>query len=174
MNYKELIKNTIERLKMPKVSDFLVLFVLIALAFNIAYPPVAQARTIEFAPELIIDFLKPKKVFKNRLPQNEDRPARWSTHITMTAYSSTVDQCDSTPCITASGFDLCEHGKEDIIASNYLPIGTKVRFPEIYGDRVFTVEDRMNSRYYKRADIWMKTREKAIDFGAKYIKMEVL
>ncbi len=95
-------------------------------------------------------------------------------NIPITAYSSTVDQCDSTPCITANGFDLCKHNQEDVIAANFLPFGTKVRIPEIFGDRIFTVQDRMNARYYYRADIWMKTRESAIKFGLVYTTIEVL
>lgn len=95
-------------------------------------------------------------------------------YVDMTAYSSTIDQTDSTPCITANGFDLCAHNQEDVIAANFLPFGTKVRFPELFGDRIFTVQDRMNARYYYRADVWMKTREAAIKFGYAYAKLEVV
>ena len=95
-------------------------------------------------------------------------------NIPITAYSSTVDQCDSTPCITANGFDLCAHNQEDVIAANFLPLGTKVRIPEYFGDRIFTVQDRMNARYYYRADIWLKTREAAKNFGLAYTTLEVL
>lgn len=94
--------------------------------------------------------------------------------IPVTSYSSTVDQCDSTPCITANGFDLCAHNQEDVIAANFLPFGTKVRMPEIFGDRIFTVQDRMNARYYYRADVWMRTREAAQKFGLVYTKLEVI
>jgi 3D (Asp-Asp-Asp) domain-containing protein len=95
-------------------------------------------------------------------------------NIPITAYSSTVDQCDSTPCLTANDFNLCEHNQEDVIAANFLPFGTKVRIPEYFGDQVFTVVDRMNARYYYRADIWMKTREAAQKFGIVYTTIEVL
>jgi 3D (Asp-Asp-Asp) domain-containing protein len=94
--------------------------------------------------------------------------------VVITAYSSTVDQTDSTPCITANGFDLCEHNRENVIATNILPFGTKVRFPEIYGKKIFTVQDRMNKRYTYRADIWKKDRQSAVRFGAKYTTIEVV
>ena len=94
--------------------------------------------------------------------------------ITVTAYSSTVDQTDSTPCITANGFNLCKHNEENIIAANFLPFGAKIRIPEHFGDKIFIVQDRMNARYRIRADIWMKTRKDAIIFGAKYTEIEVL
>lgn len=90
--------------------------------------------------------------------------------IPVTAYSSTVDQCDDTPFITASG----THVRDGIIAANFLPIGTKVRFPDAYGDKVFVVEDRMNARYTYHADIWMETREKAKQWGIKHLNIEIL
>lgn len=95
-------------------------------------------------------------------------------NIPITAYSSTPDQTDSTPCITANGYDLCEANEENIIAANFLPFGTKVRIPEYFGDRIFTVQDRMNARYYYKADIWMKTRQPAMEWGLVYATIEVV
>ena len=95
--------------------------------------------------------------------------------VVATAYSSTVDQTDSTPCITANGFNLCENGVEEIIASNGLVFGTKVRLPRLFGNRVFTVADRMNPRYGgNRIDIWMTSREAARNFGARVVEMEII
>jgi len=87
----------------------------------------------------------------------------------ITAYSSTPDQTDSTPFTMASG----KHVYRGAIAANFLPLGAKVRIPELYGDRVFTVEDRMNKRYTARMDIWMETRTEARSFGLKYVAIEV-
>ncbi|MFA6537584.1 MAG: hypothetical protein WCT18_04295 [Patescibacteria group bacterium] len=94
--------------------------------------------------------------------------------VTATAYSSTPDQTDSTPCITANGLDVCKHNREDVIAANFLKFGTRVRIPDLYGDTVFTVADRMNPRYDSRIDLWMTSRERAIQFGKKNITIEVL
>lgn len=96
-----------------------------------------------------------------------------STHV-MTAYNSEPGQTDNSPCITANGFNVCEHGEEDTIAANFLKFGTKVRIPELYGDRVFVVRDRMNKRYTSRVDIWMVNHSDAIKFGVKTAKIEVL
>ena len=84
-------------------------------------------------------------------------------------------QTDDTPCITASGMDICERNAEDIIATNFahLPYGTRVKFPDLYGDKIFRVEDRMNKRYYQRADIWMKEYADAKAFGRKVTRMEI-
>ena len=112
--------------------------------------------------------------FANSLPEAADLDVKWSGYYNMTAYNSLSSQTDSTPCITATGFNLCEHGIEDSIAANFLRFGTKVRIPDLFGDRVFVVRDRMNGRYTNRVDIWMKSYDNARDFGLKYAKIEVL
>lgn len=100
-----------------------------------------------------------------------------STHtVRATGYSSTPDQTDDTPFITASG----TYVRDGIIAANFningrrVPFGTKVRIPEIYGDKVFLVEDRMNSRYKNNLDIWFPERNLAKEFGSKKVVIEVV
>lgn len=91
--------------------------------------------------------------------------------VVITAYTSTPDQTDDSPFITASN----KYVKDGIIANNMLPFGTKVRIPELYGNKVFTVEDRMNKRKGNyRFDIWMADLEDAIHFGVKKVQIEVL
>ena len=93
---------------------------------------------------------------------------------TMTAYNSEVGQTDDSPCITANGFNVCEHGIEDTVAANFLPFGTKIRIPDLFGDRIFVVRDRMNRRYTDRVDIWMLERSDAIQFGVRRTRIEVV
>ena len=88
--------------------------------------------------------------------------------VLATAYSSTVDQCDSTPFITANGTRV----HDGTLAANFLKFGTKVKFPALYGDKIFIVEDRMRSN--TKVDLWFPTRQEAINFGARVIEMEVL
>ncbi len=95
-------------------------------------------------------------------------------YVTVTAYTSAVEQTDSTPCITANGFNVCKHGVENVIAANFLPFGARVRFPDMYGERIFTVQDRMNPRHYNRMDIWMKSKSSARQFGVRKLKVEIL
>ncbi len=91
--------------------------------------------------------------------------------IVVTAYSSTLDQCDSTPFITASG----QRVRDGIIASNFLPFGTKVQFPQLFGDKIFQVEDRMHRKYNNsRVDIWFPDRASAEAFGIKKTIMKVI
>lgn len=90
---------------------------------------------------------------------------------TITAYSSTKDQTDDTPFITALG----THVRDGVIAANFLPFGTVLKIPELYGDKAFVVEDRMNSRYgHGRIDIWFPERSIAKEFGVKRVKIEII
>ena len=99
--------------------------------------------------------------------------------VVVTAYSSDVAQTDSTPCIPANGYNLCEHyeeyGSGNSIAANFLRFDTQVKLPEVFGDKVFIVRDRMNARYngQARIDVWMPTRAEAVQFGVKTLKMEI-
>jgi 3D (Asp-Asp-Asp) domain-containing protein len=107
-------------------------------------------------------------------PEAGEAPYRRFVTVPVTAYSSDPAQTDSTPCIAARGFDLCAHGEEDVVAANFLPIGAKIRIPDLYGLRVFTVVDRMNPRYDRRVDIWMREKADARAFGLKRATVEVL
>lgn len=94
-----------------------------------------------------------------------------SIRMIVTAYSSTPDQTDSTPFITASG----KYVTEGFVANNMLPFGTRIRIPELYGNRIFVVEDRMHRRKgVYHADIWFPEYEQAKEFGAKLVNIEVL
>jgi len=91
--------------------------------------------------------------------------------VVLTAYSSTAAQTDDTPFITANG----TYVHDGVVANNGLPFGTEIRIPEIYGDKVFSVEDRMHQRKSNyQFDIWFPTYEQAKSFGVKYAYVEVL
>jgi len=66
--------------------------------------------------------------------------------VIITAYSSTVWQTDDTPFITASGAFV----EDGIVANNLFPFGTEIKIPELYGDKIFVVEDRKHQKkgYY--------------------------
>jgi 3D (Asp-Asp-Asp) domain-containing protein len=89
----------------------------------------------------------------------------------LTAYSSEPEQTDSTPFITASNKLV----RDGIVAYNCLPFGTRIRIPELYGDKIFVVEDRMNKKWgCSRIDIWMVDTGDAKEFGVKKEMIEVL
>lgn len=90
--------------------------------------------------------------------------------VWVTAYSSTVEETDDTPFTTASNTEV----REGIIAANFLSFGTQVKIPELFGDQIFVVEDRMHRRKTDFVDIWMPTKEEAREFGIARAKIMVL
>lgn len=90
--------------------------------------------------------------------------------VLITAYSSTPDQTDDSPFVTANG----TYVYDGVIACNFLPFGTKVRLPDFSGDKVYTVHDRMAKRFSYKMDIWMESRELALEFGVKKLTVEIL
>lgn len=91
--------------------------------------------------------------------------------VITTAYSSSPLETDDTPFVTAAGTPV----RDGVVANNLLAFGTKIRLPEIYGDKVFVVEDRMHwSKGYYHIDIWFPSYYDAVNFGAKMTYIEVL
>jgi len=91
--------------------------------------------------------------------------------VIITAYASTPGQTMGDPFITASGKKV----RWGIVANNLLPLGTKIRIPELFGDEVFIVEDRMNPKKGKKQiDIWFPSNKLAKEFGVKKAYIEVL
>jgi len=90
-------------------------------------------------------------------------------YVTVTAYSSTKDQTDGDPYLTGLGTPV----RDGIVAANFLPVGTVVRFPDKFGEKIFVVEDRMHEKYGLQVDIWMSNQEEAKKFGIQYLKMEI-
>ena len=118
-------------------------------------------------------FYDPPIVFyfdKIRQAVNFDfKPKPEKLKIYVTAYSSNEDETDDSPCIAASGYNLCQHSLENVVAANFLPFGTKIKFPDIDPDKIYTVVDRMHERFNSRIDIWKSTKAEAKNFGIKYL-----
>mgnify|MGYP001593081784 FL=1 len=123
-------------------------------------------------------------MFQNSTLVSVDSPASAKTGVTAknaatktremivsaTAYSSTPDQTDDSPFVTAWNTRV----RDGIVAANFLPFGTRIKIPEIYGDKIFVVEDRMNRRYWHKVDIWFPDRQSALEFGLRTIKIQIL
>jgi len=90
--------------------------------------------------------------------------------VTVTSYNSDPRQTDDTPFITAYNTRV----RDGIVAANFLPRGTKIRFPEYFGDKEFVVEDRMHRRFSDRVDIWSADYAFSREFGIRRVKMEIL
>ena len=88
----------------------------------------------------------------------------------VTAYSSTPEETDDTPFITAKGTQV----RDGVIATNKLPFGTRIKIPKLFGDKIFVVEDRMHRRKENFMDVWMPSKEAAENFGINYTTVVVL
>lgn len=90
--------------------------------------------------------------------------------VSITAYSSTPDQTDDSPFITANG----TYVYDGLVAANFLPFHAKIQIPDYFGDKIFTVEDRMNRRFQNRVDVWFPDRQSALEFGHRVLKIKIL
>lgn len=91
--------------------------------------------------------------------------------VIVTAYSSSPLETDDNPYLTAAGTRV----RDGVVANNLFPFGTKIRLPELYGEKIFVVEDRMHwKKGYYHIDIWFPSRKEALEFGAKRTYIEIL
>ena len=97
--------------------------------------------------------------------------------VVASAYSSTPWQTDSSPFITANG----EHVYWGGVAANIIdtsgrniPFGTRIMIPDLFGDQIFTINDRMNRRYKNNLDVWFSDTADAREFGRKTIKIVIV
>jgi hypothetical protein len=110
-----------------------------------------------------------------RLPEISYRKVELDEYSYITAYNLVEWQTDDTPCIGASGDDLCKLVDQgiNICAANFVKLGTYLEIEDI-GKCI--VLDRMNSRYTyaypPRIDIAMSADkvDAAIKFGLQYKK----
>ncbi len=175
-------QNQAKFISLSKAKKLVFLLILVFLFEFFLFPmPALADETMEgvkmeemLAQIALEEINEPRPVIVNHLPENNLWAAERIVHRVITAYNSEVAQCDASPCITANGFNVCEHGEEDTIAANFLRFGTKVRIPDLFGDRVFVVRDRMNTRFSNRVDIWMVEKQDARNFGVKLAKIEIL
>lgn len=169
---KTKMKNLAKIMKSNKQKPGLVHFaVILAILADLLFPKATAADSLvpsftAMASETVLEVAAIKPA---HLARASDKEPVKVIYVTVTAYSSTPDQTDDSPFITANGTWV----HDGTLAANFLRFGTKVRLPDYSGDKVYVVEDRMNQRYTYRADIWMESREAAKQFGVKYLKMEI-
>lgn len=95
-------------------------------------------------------------------------PPHTFVSATVTAYTSSVDETDDDPFITASGKTVRDG---TLACPSKYKFGTVI---EIQGER-YTCEDRMNKRYRhtERFDIWVQTKSDAFQWGKKQLFVKV-
>ncbi|MBU1699392.1 MAG: 3D domain-containing protein [Candidatus Eisenbacteria bacterium] len=128
--------------------------------------------SIPKAQEIAISEKAPcSEEWEGSLPINDEEIILGMTFVpvTITAYSSTIDQTDKTPWLTAS----LTRTRPGVLALSRDLIKTYAPdAPFDYGDLVlvsgvglFRVEDTMNARWENRADIWFPTKYQARRWG---------
>lgn len=132
--------------------------------------PVAMAASL--IPSIFNKTLIAQSDDKSFVIPQKPRPVAIKTiRMDSTAYTSRPNETDGSPFITADGSVV----RDGYVATNVLPIGTKIRIPSVFGDKIFEVHDRMNSRYSYRVDIWMSDLKSAKAYGLKRnIQVEVI
>jgi 3D (Asp-Asp-Asp) domain-containing protein len=93
-------------------------------------------------------------------------------NMVATAYTSRLEETDSTPCTSASNMDICKTTKL-IGANNCLPFGTKLR--DIKTGRVIEIQDRMKwDKGCDRLDLHFKDLSDAREFGVREMQFVLL
>ena len=125
-------------------------------------------------------FTIPARTFMVRLGLAEMPKPVEEVSVTLTTYTATAAETDSTPFITASGFKLNEKNpkKHRIIAVSR-DLKKKYKFGQrvkVKGagklDGVYVVHDVMNKRYKKRIDVLINVKDKQVKY--KNIKISKL
>jgi 3D (Asp-Asp-Asp) domain-containing protein len=110
------------------------------------------------------------------IQQNARYIVRSETIRIVTAYNAgDPGQTDDTPCISASGENICKalaKGKKRC-AANFVPLGSRLYVDKI---GVCLVTDRTNKRYLNRVDIAMQKDEyqKARRFGRQKLAVKII
>lgn len=168
-------KNNLSHL--GSIMNLCAVFALILDIFNPIYARAAEtglnfANSSQNSVQIVEDSLSesPASKLLNAAPS----PDRIVAAV-ITVYTSTPDQTDDSPFYGARG----THVYDGMIAVNGLPFGTRIKIPTLYGDKIFTVDDRMNRRYscapkHCRMDIWLNaTKKEAMKFGVKHLPAEI-
>ncbi|MDP2663982.1 MAG: 3D domain-containing protein [bacterium] len=151
----------------------LTIFVGIGLLMTIlpVFGPGAQKEDAQFLVKDKLLFAQDNALLPVSDPTAPDPKVVSRVPVIVTAYSSSVWETDSDPFVTAAGTWV----RDGIVANNLLPFGTKVRMPEIYGDKIFVVEDRMNRKKGNyHFDVWFPSYWEAKEFGAQQTYIEIL
>lgn len=169
---KRAAKKTVTVVKKNPIESAIIVMLVMAMSYAaipvqtvLAAQGVNQAR----ATALAVSYMQNATKEFGTFPDSKLVNPSYTIVVPATAYNSEPGQTDDTPFTTAWQTPV----RDGIIAANFLPFGTKVKIPDLYGDKIFIVEDRMNARYDKRIDIWMEHHGDAIKFGLRNVKLEI-
>ena len=97
----------------------------------------------------------------------EVHPPHSAFTTVVTAYSSSEDETQGDPFITASG----EYVRDGIVAcAEKYAFGTRF----LIEDRVYECQDRLAPEYRHRIDIWMPSKDEALGYGKRLLRVQLL
>lgn len=155
------------------IRPALALGTLINLTYHLFFPQFAFAAQTQpvldftYDKELAVRYQAQQAKFEALTRVRQEVAAHY--HI-ITAYSSTPRQTDNDPFTTASGTRV----RDGIVAANALPFGTKIMIPDLFGQKVFTVQDRMAPKNAHKIDIWFPSTQQALQFGVRKARILVI
>lgn len=176
----ENLKNSLFLSKKLEVNNLFFLIAIIAICLLVLFPLGVDQKgefklgefskeNLVFSEAVIIQGNSLLPVSSHLLTEDEPKTTK-KIRVIVTAYSSSPWETDDTPYLTASGTTV----RDGIVATNILPFGTKIKLSSLYGDKIFVVEDRMNSRKGYHVDIWHSSYLEAKQFGVKLTEMEII
>lgn len=130
-------------------------------------PPARGKEVLEAASQIRNDLDQALNLLEECFGHPVDLQGIRSAPVTLTAYSSTVGQCDSTPFLTASDQSVrvgIIAVSDDLMKEMGLRFGQRILIP---GYGLFEIQDRMNPRWRRRVDIWQENRQVARLFGSR-------
>lgn len=114
-----------------------------------------------------------KEVTTEQVEETTEIDTPLTISVEMSAYTSRVEETDSSPCISADGTNICEYDG-CVVASNDYALGTEI---EVEGFGICEVRDRMNKRYTATGnmDIYFgMDLDGALQFGRRNVNIRVI
>jgi 3D (Asp-Asp-Asp) domain-containing protein len=158
-------------------SDFLLVVVALLVLWG---PGMTRSKGFAAAPDPVPASRSPAELlespcFPDRFAQPAPLAASYEDYamisVTVTGYSSSVEETDDSPGITATNTDV----REGVLAlSQDLLTEFTPGAPFSFHDRVeipglgrFFIEDTMHPRWMRRADVWFPSRDEALKWGLR-------
>lgn len=170
-----------------RISTAVQALLIIAFVANTANPVPALAFTETITPDTLnfindkdladvavmgVDMWPPKASIDPRhqyqWTASEDIKAGTTIAVLATAYTSSAEETDGNPWVTASGATV----HQGTIAANFLPFGAQVQI----AGQTYTVEDRLSPRFNGKhvMDIWFADRTTALQFGVRVVQATIV
>lgn len=136
-----------------------------------------KERIVTFSDSILTNQSSPSQeslsVFGSKIKGYSSKTANEAVYgkkmdILVTGYSSTVDQCDGDPFITASGSHV---HKGTMACPREYAFGTKI---EIDGMGTFVCEDRGGAIKGNHFDMWFESRGEALQWGKRTVEARII